>query len=778
MMITAVSIGVLGSETYTIDFCGDGGCGVSSSDWDQTTNSCSCSGYWYLDVPVGTVPSSINSATLKVDLRDSNSATQSDNVCIYSSGAWTKAADSYTHVGTTTCGENPITQDTFSIYSSMFDEIISEADSNGYVRFKLCTLTQYKCQHSGCVASKDNTHRLYDSDSNVWCDNRYEFTMDYEPTFTLSEPPDTGDWTIPAEKEYNCTDEAWALAGDMYVYGSLHINQGCNLVFSGTGQKIYIYSGGRIYIDSGAAINPSQLKGWSYRRSNTISAATGAGTNYQVNVTNPVYDERDLIGSWHLDEGTGTYVYDGSNYTTRAVLSQSDHWTNDGKAGKAYDFDGTDDWLSLGTGINTHLVSSDFTLAAWIKSDAITTAYLFDNRDANDDGMRVLLDDTENIYFSINSVDAVATDHYTDTTGWHHIAVTADRDGNAIIYVDGSDVTDSPTSISGAGNINTAKSFKVSRNAYNAASYFNGKIDEIRIYKRVLSSSEIQALYDSKLKLNSDDIRFTDDDGVPLDYWKENDDLFWVEIKDDISSSAETIYAYYGNSDALNQSNGTRTWIYYDDFSYDPGISYISGSATGTQYATWDSTAGGIDVSVKRETPNNNFIAVWPFGQSINPYNKRTVVNLVVSSNPTMNIYGIYWKTGYASASAWTWNGWRQRIDSNNVGASHISFNSMNPAMSQTRNVLSSLPKWYKFVSLEDNGNTSPILFEDGTIVFAGSGATVDANTASANFAVGDDHGWSRANGCQFVGKINEVYIGKYVSPEPNEGTWGSEQAL
>jgi hypothetical protein len=69
------------------------------------------------------------------------------------------------------------------------------------------------------------------------------------------------------------------------------------------------------------------------------------------------------------------------------------------------------------------------------------------------------------------------------------------------------------------------------------------------------------------------DIRFTRDDGVTLlDYWLESETdsssaIFWVEIADDLSGANSAIYVYYGKSDATTTSNGTNTFLFFDDFS-------------------------------------------------------------------------------------------------------------------------------------------------------------------------------------------------------------------
>jgi len=68
-----------------------------------------------------------------------------------------------------------------------------------------------------------------------------------------------------------------------------------------------------------------------------------------------------------------------------------------------------------------------------------------------------------------------------------------------------------------------------------------------------------------------DDIRFTSSDGVTLlDYWKEqyvgNTASFWVEVAANLSTTAQTIYLYYGNSIVSTTSSGPNTFIFFDDF--------------------------------------------------------------------------------------------------------------------------------------------------------------------------------------------------------------------
>lgn len=102
--------------------------------------------------------------------------------------------------------------------------------------------------------------------------------------------------------------------------------------------------------------------------------------------------------------------------------------------------------------------------------------------------------------------------------------------------------------------------------------------------------------------MNNDftDLRFTDSDGVTeLDYelvtkTDGTSALFWVQtIELEPSPSIEYIYAYYGNTDAISESEPENVWDYYDIFS--------DGLYTGREYPYHDwevmNGTGGIETT-------------------------------------------------------------------------------------------------------------------------------------------------------------------------------------
>jgi len=65
-------------------------------------------------------------------------------------------------------------------------------------------------------------------------------------------------------------------------------------------------------------------------------------------------------------------------------------------------------------------------------------------------------------------------------------------------------------------------------------------------------------------------VRFVDAGDNELDYYRENCSAssasFWVEVKDNITTAGNEIRMFYGNTIAATTSNGTRTFLAFDDF--------------------------------------------------------------------------------------------------------------------------------------------------------------------------------------------------------------------
>ena len=299
------------------------------------------------------------------------------------------------------------------------------------------------------------------------------------------------------------------------------------------------------------------------------------------------------------------------------------------------------------------------------------------------------------------------------------------------------------------------------------------------------TDNEEEVYLNGHSKTDFSDIRFTASDGQSLlSYWieeKADGDyaIVWVRISANLTSSPAILFVYYGNLGAASASNGKDTWIYYEDFSSDPGITYLSGSATEYQWVEWNSN-GWVDISVKRETPNNHLLAAWDLPTPIVPTNKRLVIDVESVEVLNLNIYGIPLRMGFCTDTDTTlrWETWWQRVDSNDVGENEIEFKPMcvEPNTKIERSVISSLPKHYTYVTLEDSEYTTALLYEEGVLISTQNGDDPYTPQTVTKFGISDYHTWGANDGCQLKAKLHRIYLGKYTFPEPQHAGWNLEE--
>lgn len=206
-----------------------------------------------------------------------------------------------------------------------------------------------------------------------------------------------------------------------------------------------------------------------------------------------------LVGYWKMDESSWTI-----DCSTSSVLDSSGNSNNGkscptttgpaggatGKFGNAGSFDGTNDYVEVANSTSIG-VGDVFTLSAWVKRTGIGTAQYITQKDA---GFFAWGFDSNNKLFLDKQGTAViftSTNSYTDTTNWHHYVIT--KNGSSLsAYVDG-------TLISGTFSdqtlINNSNAMSIGANSGGTGSFFNGRIDETRIYNRALPDREVQQLY-------------------------------------------------------------------------------------------------------------------------------------------------------------------------------------------------------------------------------------------------------------------------------------------
>ena len=227
----------------------------------------------------------------------------------------------------------------------------------------------------------------------------------------------------------------------------------------------------------------------------TSGVLNPAGVVYRDNVT-PVANVLDVnhecIGYWRLDEISGTGVTDISGKENHAVTKNGlsfDDNSIPGMLGYALRFDGTDDYIQLPVAFDEF--DNGFSAAFWTYPTAVKKWARFIDLGNGPNANNIIVSrfDTTNDLtvqgFSGSSGGSyVRASNAITLNTWQFFAVTMDNLGNTRIYKNGqllqTGTTTRPLSVQ--RNLNY-----IGRSNWSADAYFQGDMDDIRIFDYPLS---------------------------------------------------------------------------------------------------------------------------------------------------------------------------------------------------------------------------------------------------------------------------------------------------
>ena len=206
----------------------------------------------------------------------------------------------------------------------------------------------------------------------------------------------------------------------------------------------------------------------------------------------------NLLGTiaWlKLDEGEGGNASDSSGNNNDGALVGDPKWLpSGGKLGGALQFDGIDDYVDCGRDASLD-ITNEITIAAWVKTNDAGNSDFNPYVTKGDAAYGLKHHDTNNLEFVIND-GAWHVAHYpVDSSfngAWHHLVGT--YDGKALkLYVDGTLKTTTPypdcSIATNAFNLNIARNSEITER------FYDGAIDDVRVYNYALGKGRITALY-------------------------------------------------------------------------------------------------------------------------------------------------------------------------------------------------------------------------------------------------------------------------------------------
>jgi hypothetical protein len=200
----------------------------------------------------------------------------------------------------------------------------------------------------------------------------------------------------------------------------------------------------------------------------------------------------ETIGWWKFDDGVGANPVDSSGNGFIGSLQGAPVWTKDGKINGALQFDGADDYVLVPIDVS----ETSYAVSLWFKTSSANCGIyqVYNAADGGHDRMVYL--SSGNVYAQVYSNEWI---HSTGTNyadgKWHCIVHTfGGPAGGQKLYVDG---------VLKASGTLTASSFTwqtsicIGYSLGAGSAYFNGLIDDVRVFNDPLNAKQVQRLYQS-----------------------------------------------------------------------------------------------------------------------------------------------------------------------------------------------------------------------------------------------------------------------------------------
>jgi hypothetical protein len=211
-------------------------------------------------------------------------------------------------------------------------------------------------------------------------------------------------------------------------------------------------------------------------------------TLMSANITKAQVVQDGLVSYWSFDEAyiRGDTVKDVWGQNDGTIMGNPE--IVEGKFGKALEFDGVDDCVSIGN--ISALSGGNVTITAWVYWEGGTGNYdpIVTQSDADWAGYYFYIYSAEavkSLAFWLDDVEAITQTSFPEDE-WHFVTAVHD-DTNLEVYING--VLGGTQAKTGLG---ISKTGYIGFDDYTPApEYFKGIIDEVGIYDRVLSEDEI-----------------------------------------------------------------------------------------------------------------------------------------------------------------------------------------------------------------------------------------------------------------------------------------------
>jgi len=375
-----------------------------------------------------------------------------------------------------------------------------------------------------------------------------------------------------------------------------------------------------------------------------------------------------------LMKNTGTLLHDENGTNTLDASAFNTTWNSSGKYGIAVEFDGSTSYAYVSDSTNSPLdITDSITVSAWVYQHQATAQQMFVDKGYY---RYVIASETAPTFYGYIDITGANSPTALPLNSWQYTTMT--WNGSVIkVYENGA----YKGQTNKADAITTDNNDLRFGNHYTNSSYFDGLLDEIRIYNRTLSEAEINQTRDNQHDTSGNLTSIVKDSetiGVSGDVWK--------KLK-------------------IEGQNTTQTWFHgYWNYSLDNSsyqLQDLGNVTAGTNYTLTNARYGSFIIELNTANSNNTpelynvtlFTGAGGFALTVtSPANTTySTNNITISGSTNGNANITYSMNGAANISVCddctsfsTWN------DSTTEGQNNITLyaiNSTNSSQADSKTV-------------------------------------------------------------------------------------------
>ena len=214
---------------------------------------------------------------------------------------------------------------------------------------------------------------------------------------------------------------------------------------------------------------------------------------------------RALVGYWDFEEGIGASANDSSDSNNDLTLVSTPAWSTGNPSvytAGALDFESGSSQYGYAADSTSLSITSNLTITSWIKPESVTASTLFDIAGkwdgTNESYLLAQFGDEIRMYVDSSSNYKTTDAANLSTATWYYVAAVYNASAQTVtIYINGIDTTGTVTGTIPTSIGDDAGRFHIGAedSTTTAANFYDGIVDEPRLYNRLLSAAEIRYLY-------------------------------------------------------------------------------------------------------------------------------------------------------------------------------------------------------------------------------------------------------------------------------------------